>query len=306
MVHFSKNLQTNTFKFGLVVFDIDGVLIDTSLSFPLSITKSIDHYGKLIGFPNWQQPDLVDVNLFKTFSGFNNDWDLDEGMLLFYLQEQILPKPVNLHKFLQQSSQFDIGLAGIIKWIQQLPDTYSKKIFSYYQPELIRNLAMEYYAGKEYCKFLYGFSPKYNISEGTINTEKILIDIHLLEQLSSKIDFGIYSGRSVKEYELVQKKIGSKYFNKNCIFCDNGNEHQLKPNPEPFKTMLDLCDKNGIIFLGDSFDDFKTMNNFKIDYSKILAEFVQVLDEKKPFHNKISTVDSVNQLLEYLLQEYQK
>jgi phosphoglycolate phosphatase-like HAD superfamily hydrolase len=303
MTHFSQNLQTNKSKFDLVVFDVDGVLIDTVLSFPLAISKSIGHYGKLIGFPKWQEPGLSDVNLFKTFPGFNNEWDLDEGMLLFFLQEQILSKPANLQEFLKQSSQFDIGLAGIKKQIQHLSESDSKKIFSYYKPELLRNLAMEYYAGEEFCEFLYGFPPKYNISEGTLKTEKILIDILLLKKLSARMEFGIYTGRNVKEYELIHENIGSKYFNKKCVFCDDGSGNQLKPNPKPLKTMLELSGKDSLIFVGDSFDDFKTIQNFQNEFSKIKSECVQVLENKEPFHKDISTVESVNQLLQFLAQE---
>ena len=75
MAHFSQNLQTNESQFDLLVFDIDGVLIDTSISFPSAISKSVVHYGELIGFPLWPEPTFEEVNLFKMYPGFNNEFE---------------------------------------------------------------------------------------------------------------------------------------------------------------------------------------------------------------------------------------
>ena len=83
MVKFSSFFLDNKMVFDLIVFDIDGVLLDTSHSFPLAISQAVVHYGKLTGFSHWLEPSLEQVGAFKTIPGFNNDWDLAEAMLVY-------------------------------------------------------------------------------------------------------------------------------------------------------------------------------------------------------------------------------
>jgi hypothetical protein len=61
--------------------------------------------------------------------------------------------------------------------------------------------------------------------------------------------------------------------------------------------------KKGIIFIGDSYDDYQTVVNFKKKYADNLCEFVQVLENNKPFGPDISYLKNVNQLLEFLIRE---
>ncbi|HDL18657.1 MAG TPA: hypothetical protein ENH29_06355, partial [Bacteroidetes bacterium] len=89
MIRLSPAVQKNRNRFDLIIFDIDGILIDTGRSFPMAIMQSIAKYGELAGIPDLEQPSQQDIAMFKTVPGFNNDWDLDEGLLLFFLQQNI-------------------------------------------------------------------------------------------------------------------------------------------------------------------------------------------------------------------------
>src|SRR5215469_17941501 len=65
------------------IFDVDGVLIDTSRSYRLSVIATTEYIvGDHLGL--WQRDTaasaslvtLEDVRAFKLAGGFNNDWDL--------------------------------------------------------------------------------------------------------------------------------------------------------------------------------------------------------------------------------------
>ena len=161
---------------------------------------------------------------------------------------------------------------------------------------------MEYYSGEKYCQLLYDRKPKYGIKEGTLETEKILIQTNLLNQLRDKYHFGIYSGRNYGEYELVKSKIGFDKISKDFVFLDDGSSLR-KPDPVPLYKIVEKCDSKGIVFLGDSFDDYQTIKDFQNKYKNMFCEFVQVLDNKGPFDQEVSFIKNVNQLLEFLIQE---
>ena len=71
-------------KLDLLLFDIDGVLIDVSASYRDAIRLTVQTYLQdVVGLA--PSPDELvsreDVAAFKLAGGFNNDWDLTTGVL---------------------------------------------------------------------------------------------------------------------------------------------------------------------------------------------------------------------------------
>lgn len=60
-----------------IVFDMDGVLIDTSKSYRVAVQKTFQHFSK-------QEITLEDISEAKKMGGLNNDWDVTE----FFLKKQ--------------------------------------------------------------------------------------------------------------------------------------------------------------------------------------------------------------------------
>ncbi|HDL18235.1 MAG TPA: hypothetical protein ENH29_04190 [Bacteroidetes bacterium] len=302
MIGLSPAVQKNRNRFDLIIFDIDGILIDTGRSFPMAIMQSIAKYGELAGIPDLEQPSQQDIAMFKTVPGFNNDWDLDEGLLLFFLQQNILPVPLDLTTFIAETAKAGTGLEGIKNWLFTLPSIFYQKIFSRYRPHLIRKLAMEYYAGEQYCEYLYGIKPEFGVKSGALQAEKVLVDCELFRRISQTHTIGFYSGRNEREFELVKPKIGAENIaNQFIVYAATGRP--AKPDPIPLLNMARLCNADGIIFIGDSFDDYQTVINFNRYYPEIQCEFVQVINRGKPFAGDISIVENVNQLLHFLEED---
>ncbi|MCJ7784401.1 MAG: HAD hydrolase-like protein [Desulfobacterales bacterium] len=72
----------------VLIFDMDGVLIDVSKSYRKTIQRTIQIYLETcLGFArsrgSWITND--EISLFKSVGGFNNDWDLTSGLLLYLL-----------------------------------------------------------------------------------------------------------------------------------------------------------------------------------------------------------------------------
>src|SRR3972149_4411584 len=72
----------------VLIFDMDGVLIDVSRSYRRTIQRTIQIYLETcLGFPKNRRSWITneEISLFKSVGGFNNDWDLTSGLLLYLL-----------------------------------------------------------------------------------------------------------------------------------------------------------------------------------------------------------------------------
>ncbi|MCF7803134.1 MAG: HAD hydrolase-like protein [Candidatus Marinimicrobia bacterium] len=283
----------------LVVFDIDGVLIDTSESFPRAIVRAVERFGEECNLPGWERPSTEESAQFKEIPGFNNDWNLAEGLLLYKIYTTVEPDPQSLSEFLEAVAGKGGGLHEIRNWVNGLSGEIRGAIFSLFDSPKIRQLAMEYYAGEKYCQRLYGFSPEYDIQAGAIENESVMVDVELLGQVSHLL--GIFTGRNPTETEIALEQIGFNGFPEENIKVDDG-ETPTKPNPEPLIQMAKNAEASGVLFIGDTRDDWETIRNFNQAETTIPGVFIQVTSKTEPFTENINFVGSVNDLLRYLIE----
>jgi phosphoglycolate phosphatase-like HAD superfamily hydrolase len=64
----------------IIIFDMDGTLVDVSQSFREAMPAAVGQYLRLLGL---QAPSLSgdDYDQLKLMGGFNDDWDLTAGYL---------------------------------------------------------------------------------------------------------------------------------------------------------------------------------------------------------------------------------
>jgi HAD superfamily hydrolase (TIGR01548 family) len=78
----------------VLIFDMDGVLIDVSKSYRKAIQKTVQIYMETcLGFKRTKEDWITneDISLFKSAGGFNSDWDLTSGVLLYLLSLSGIP-----------------------------------------------------------------------------------------------------------------------------------------------------------------------------------------------------------------------
>ena len=78
----------------VLIFDMDGVLIDVSKSYRKAIQKTVQIYMETcLGFERTKEDWITneDISLFKSAGGFNSDWDLTSGVLLYLLSLSDIP-----------------------------------------------------------------------------------------------------------------------------------------------------------------------------------------------------------------------
>jgi phosphoglycolate phosphatase-like HAD superfamily hydrolase len=200
----------------LIVFDMDGVIIDVSGSYRDTVRqtarlffKGADSWGKLPD-PLFSLADLAEV---KQSGGLNNDWDLT--FLVINLLSTLVKQPpannepdpwtryrtmvsrcnvADLARFLTSSKRPITTLFkkhGHIRY-QWISDLYTGDVGS---GNIVKQIFQEIYLGKGLFKSTYNTPPKAYSNEGFINREKCLIKRPILEDLSKYHILAIATGR---------------------------------------------------------------------------------------------------------------
>jgi len=287
----------------LIVFDIDGVLIDTATSFIATIVTTAQYYiNHMLNVPaDLNKLSENDAMKFKQYSGFNNDWDLTAGMTAYLLfKYRNSHKPLDLDDFLTAVDGNGGGLEGIEKYIAENTDTKTYEwIYERVDYKTIQSTFQEFYAGDAYCESLYGFSPRIHSGPGSIETEVILLDKDILDRWDEKI--GILTGRMKNETMLGIKMLGLEDIDLDLV---EYTDHVLpdKPHPAKMERILEKAGSSAALFIGDSIDDFLTVVNYnKLDTDRQLR-FGLISSDGGNFPEKAQAfrAESVNDMLSFI------
>jgi HAD superfamily phosphatase len=94
-----------------LLFDMDGVLVDVSQSYLVTIQKTVDFFlGDPIGFAEIQE--------YKNRGGMNNDWDLTEAVLRERGKLVPMNEIIDVFQHIYLGNEFD-GLIRKEKWLMR-------------------------------------------------------------------------------------------------------------------------------------------------------------------------------------------
>jgi|YelNatPaOPRAMG01_1025707.scaffolds.fasta_scaffold92248_2 phosphoglycolate phosphatase-like HAD superfamily hydrolase len=225
----------------ILIFDMDGVLIDVSGSYRKTIKKSVQIYlQSCLGFYLKGKNPITneEISLFKSVGGFNNDWDLTSGILLYlfsisglpplkkkkpfslieeissFLQEETskfqlnsvnLFKRKNIKNFLNKVKSYGGGIKGIRYTLSNLWDGWLYGEGDLNRENLVKRIFQEIYLGSKFRE-LYKLDPIFYHGKGKYLNERLLIPRRILLTLGNSVKMGIASGRPRFEAELVLKR----------------------------------------------------------------------------------------------------
>jgi HAD superfamily phosphatase len=225
----------------VLILDMDGVLIDVSDSYRKTIQKTVHLYlTTLLGLKIDPQKVSLDkaISLFKSAGGFNNDWDLTSGLLIYLLSTSNLPpfpKPVkfstisevvdhlrakakgsharrtlrvnlrHLSSFLGKVKTSGGGLKSVRKHLRNSWDGWVYRSGGLDRENVIKRIFQEVYLGEMFIPF-YRLRPLFYSGRGYYLREKMLIPRLVLSRLQKKLRLGIASGRPRYEAELALKR----------------------------------------------------------------------------------------------------
>ena len=217
----------------LVVFDMDGVLVDVSASYRPAIAATVrDYFSLVLGLPN-PPADLItpeELELLKRAGGLNNDWDMAAAGIAYFLTflPPVAPLPVvaagmsteasvaslrsalgglsidwplvlrtkRIAALAQEAAQHGGGLQGVA----EAAGPSNRGLLSYQgglrDSDLVTRLFQERYLGHKLFQATYGVPPRFLPEEpGLCRQERLMIAPETLRRLAERFPLGIATGR---------------------------------------------------------------------------------------------------------------
>ncbi len=256
----------------LVVFDVDGVLVDVSRSLPAVVAGAVEHYLAELGFSAENIAlDESDIADFKAAAGFNSDWDLAYAAVLFYLAQAIryghrdvtglkraTPTLRQLTVELTRTGGGPAGFADLV--LEALPPSDRRVVQAELQRERLEQWLMEIYAGDRTFE-VYGYEPERVRGPGLITRERALLSP---ADLLPGVNYGIYTGRTRGELRHSLGVLGLQglFADEATVTTDDG---MLKPDPRGLRTLCARFRPRAFLYVGDNVDDWVTWARYASD-----------------------------------------
>ena len=258
----------------LIVFDMDGVLIDVSRSYRDTVATTAKLFLK--GARQWDSlPDPLfapeELAAVKQSGGLNNDWDLTAHVLKLLFSQipdhtQVPQNDLPLSAKDHQAIIKGYDLSGLARYLNETRPGLVKLHHDAEAPSqpglidrcyrgdvgsgnIIKQIFQEVYLGKTLFTETYALTAAYHNDQGYMNRERALVSLPLLERLTRSRKLAIATGRPAAEaqYALEHFQL-QRFFNhvytlddciaeENRLHTRNGTSFSLS-KPHPY--MLDM------------------------------------------------------------------
>ena len=270
----------------LLVFDMDGVLVDVSASYREATRQAAYTFlkgckgGELLKEPLFSLEELAAV---KQSGGLNNDWDMTHRIISLLLVMADCTAP---ERELWDVRPLAGYLASARRPLSAIMESgrLSKAADKYYSGDVgsgnvIKQIFQEIYLGQELFQQTYGFAPQYCQQDGLILKEKLFTSRSLLQKLSEGNILAIATGRPRSEALYPLKKHGLDMFSAVVSLdeCEAEEKRILEKTgcrvslgkPSPF--MLDHIaslypDSEKLYYFGDVGDDMKAAKSSRYPF----------------------------------------
>lgn len=247
----------------ILIFDMDGVLIDVTDSYRKTIQETIQLYFQLCLGYNFKKKLIKneEISLFKSAGGFNNDWDLTSGILLYLFSISGLPpfekkkispsikdnisllrekaskfkidnnkllyKMSNINHFLREVKSNGGGFRGVRLALKGSWDGWLYSEGDFRKENIVKRIFQEIYLGKKFYEF-YHFDPIIYRGKGRYLNERLLIPRKILSSIKRKVKMGIASGRPRLEVYLALKRFNLLHYFKSIITLDECQKEEQR------------------------------------------------------------------------------
>jgi HAD superfamily hydrolase (TIGR01548 family) len=251
------------FSMNLLIFDMDGVLIDVSRSYRETIQRTVDIYLETcLGFGRGKGRLVTkeDIFLFKSAGGFNNDWDLTSSLLLYLLSISGLPpsserkrfssiegiisylktksdrfsrnrasllKKKRLPRFIKKVKSSGGGLKGVRRVLESSWDGWIYRKGDLEQENIVKRIFQEVYLGDKFASY-YHLRPLFYRKQGLYLRERLLISRKILSTLHKRLQMGIASGRPRFEAQLALRRFRLLPYFDSVVTLDECQEEEAR------------------------------------------------------------------------------
>lgn len=254
-------------KIDSVIFDCDGVLVDVTNSYDLTIQRVVKYMLSEVADIQSSfkiMPEIIAK--FKATGGFNDEVDTSYVLILSLIaairlnvpQEEFINKVVEnadetgIKSVERYLSKLSIDLSDIIKKLDYPGQRNSNLLYSVFD--------QMFYGQKLYYK-LFKKKSRFN-GHGLIENDKVLLTKDLIKTLKKKYDnkVAIVSGRGIESIRFTLKELLDEFDIKNSVFLEDEPRDLAKPNPESLLKAIKGLGSTNPLYVGDSTEDFIMSN----------------------------------------------
>ena len=235
-----------------IVWDVDGVLIDVSESYPAVVAEAARWFCAVhLGVPSPFSPDHA--RHWKAAGGFNDDWLLAQAVCLWLASRHRSGRwPVaagEQEAFCQEVAARGGGIASVRALCGDV---------DLVRPEESARVCMGWYGGSDACREMFGFYPTHVRHPGLYQRERAAVGPGDLRPWAGRM--AIFTGRHRGEL-----RVGLRRADLTALFppgtCYTADDGPAKPHPDG----LLHATRNlggGLVFVGDDPDDAEATARF--------------------------------------------
>lgn len=244
-----------------LVFDCDGVLIDITKSYDLTITKTTKYVLKTIfGIDNSLEINSQIISGFKATGGFNDEVDLTYASIisLFAANKLRIDQSEFIFKVIDNCDS--TGIISAEKYIKtQTKIDEVKEKLSYpgiHHVNPLYKIFDQIFYGPDLYKKLFKLNSEFS-EPGLIENDLVLLTENLLSKLKTKYHskIAIVSGRGRESVRFSLKSLLDQFDLKNSAFLEDEPRDLAKPNPLPLIRAISGMNSSHCIYVGDSMED---------------------------------------------------
>jgi len=251
-----------TDEFDSIIFDCDGVLIDVTESYDVTINKTISYVLKEIADITVDTPLTNEILLkFKSTGGFNDEIDITyAGILCFIAAKKLNKNPTELILDVLNNAD-DTGIAYIEDFLNKIDvgiaDIKSRLGYpSTDKNDLIHATFDQLFFGPELYSKIFQKKSKFS-EKGLIENDKVIVNSELIEALKKKFNdkIAIVTGRGFSAISSSLKEILNQFNVENSVFLEDELRDLAKPNPQSLIRAMKGLDSKNCLYVGDSMED---------------------------------------------------
>jgi len=249
-------------EFDSIIFDCDGVLIDVTESYDVTINKTISYVLKEIADITVDTPLTNEILLkFKSTGGFNDEIDITySGILCFIAAEKLNKNPTEFISEVLDNAD-DSGIVYAENFLSKINVDISdvKARLGYPSTDkndLIHSTFDQLFFGPELYSKIFQKKSKFS-EKGFIENDNVIVNSELIEALKEKFNgkIAIVTGRGFNAISSSLKEILNQFNVENSVFLEDESRDLAKPNPQSLiRAMKGLNSKN-CLYVGDSMED---------------------------------------------------
>ena len=298
-----------------IIFDCDGVLIDITESYDLTIKKTVDYVLKEFGNISDSIPITSEIiDGFKATGGFNDEVDLAYAAILAIYGANNIDENQRDFIFRVIQNSDETGIKSVEKFLENICDISEIKTKLDYPGKHGENPLYLIFDQLFYGPILFSklFNKESIFSEkGLIENDKVIVNTELISQLKKKFNekISIVTGRGLESIRYPLKDLLNEFNLSNSFFLEDEPRELAKPNPDSLIRSISGMNSQCCLYVGDSFEDFimakkstdagkKTIFCGIIGTSKDPQKKLKLFEEK----DALIVLDSINLLPKVLNQ----